>query len=70
MALQNNPVVDRDHPNLCEEKQGGGGIADRVTVCCPPPAQPTWGILYQQGWPLRVMDLSMMSSTTRKKPCN
>jgi hypothetical protein len=30
----------------------------------------TLGTLYQQGWPLRVIDPSMMSSATRKKACN
>ena len=30
----------------------------------------TLGCLYQQGWPLRVMELSMMSSATRKKACS
>jgi hypothetical protein len=31
-----------------------------------PALQPTFGWRYQQGWPLRVMLLSMMSSATRK----
>ena len=30
---------------------------------------PTLGSRYQQGWPRRVRDESMMSSETRKKAC-
>lgn len=30
----------------------------------------TLGTLYQQGWPRRVMEASMMSSATRKKACS
>ena len=31
---------------------------------------PTVGTLYQQGWPRRVSEASMMSSATRKKACS
>lgn len=31
---------------------------------------PIWGSRYQHGWPLRVIEESIISSETRKKACS